>query len=46
MPNISKILGYSLDHLRKSILDLGYEIYNIDGTRAKDELVSREYYLV
>ena len=41
-----KDLGYSLDHLRKSISDLGYEIYNIDGTRAKDELVSREYYLV
>jgi hypothetical protein len=41
-----KDIGSSLDHLIKTISYLGYEIYNIDGTRVKDELVSREYYLV
>jgi FkbM family methyltransferase len=41
-----KDIGSSLDHLKKTISYLGYKIYNIDGTRVKDELVSREYYLV
>jgi FkbM family methyltransferase len=45
-PKHIKDLGYSLDYLRKTISDLGYEIYNIDGTSVKDELASREYYLV
>jgi len=45
-PKHLKDMGFSLDHLIKTISYLGYEIYNIDGTRVKDELVSREYYLV
>ena len=45
-PKHIKDLGYSLDHLRKTISDLGYKIYDIDGTPVKDELASREYYLV
>ena len=45
-PKHIKDLGYSLDHLRKTISDLGYEIYDIDGASVKDDLASREYYLV
>ena len=45
-PKHIKDLGYSLDHLRKTISDLGYKIYGIDGTPVKEELASREYYLV
>jgi FkbM family methyltransferase len=45
-PKHIKDLGYTLEYLRKTISNLGYKIYNIDGTPVKDELASREYYLV
>ena len=44
-PKHLKILGHSVDVLTKEIHDLGYQIYNIDGSQVNDKLQSGEYYL-
>jgi len=44
-PKHLKILGHSIDELAKEIHGLGYQIYNIDGSKVNGNLQSGEYYL-
>jgi len=44
-PKHLKILGHSVDELAKEICGLGYQIYNIDGSKVNGNLQSEEYYL-
>ena len=44
-PKHLKILGHSVDELKKMVCDLDYQIYNIDGSLVEGEMRSSEYYL-
>ena len=44
-PKHLKILGHSVDELAKEIRGLGYQTYNIDGSKVNGNLQSGEYYL-
>ena len=44
-PKHLKILGHSVDELKKVVCDLDYQIYNIDGSQVVGNLQSGEYYL-